>query len=82
MNKMKNTHEIETWFNAREARRLKAEDKALGRIIRLEAKAEPMIGELCREGKTVWYVWPVGGTYRESASRADLIDFLIRNKYV
>lgn len=39
-----------------------------------------MIGELCREGKTVYYVWPQGGKYREG-SVSELIAFLLRNNY-
>lgn len=69
------------WLDARESRRLKAEDRLLARIERLEAKAEKLIGELCREGKRVFYVWPLGGKYREG-DRHELAAFLIRNKYV
>lgn len=28
-------------------------------------KANPQIGTLTRDGKTVYYVWPVGGEYCE-----------------
>lgn len=45
-----------------------------------EDKAEEMIGQLQREGKTVFYVWPQGGKYREG-SRLELIAFLVRNNY-
>jgi len=73
---------IDRHLEARHARRLAAEDRYLARRERLEAKAEPMIGELCREGTTVYYVWPQGGRYRESASETELIEFLIRRGYV
>jgi hypothetical protein len=65
----------------RQLRRMQAEDRALARIERLEAAAYAMVGELCREGQQVFYVCPPGGKYREGA-RADLIAFLIRNRYV
>jgi hypothetical protein len=43
-----------------------------------EEIAEQQIGELSN-GK--YYVFPVGGKYKESNSRVDLISYLIRNKY-
>jgi len=43
--------------------------------------AYTMIGELCREGKPIFYVWPIGGRYREG-TQGELADFLIRNRYV
>ena len=52
-------------LDRREARRIKAEAAQVERLDRLDAKAAPHIGELCREGRTVHYVWPVGGKYRE-----------------
>jgi len=61
-------------------RRLKMEDRTLTRLEKREEKAERMVGELTREGRTVCYVWPQGGKYREGP-RADLIDFLVRNNY-
>jgi hypothetical protein len=64
-------------LNARESRRLTAEDRFLARIEKREAEAEKMIGELS-SGKC--YVYPVGGKYREG-NRAELISFLIRNNY-
>lgn len=45
-----------------------------------EDKAEEMLGQLQRNDKTVFYVWPQGGKYREG-TRLDLIAFLIRNNY-
>ena len=38
-------------------------------------KANPQIGELCREGKRVFYVWPAGSAksqYREARDPAKL----------
>lgn len=54
-----------------------AQDKFLGRIEGREVAADTMIGELS-SGKL--YVYPVGGKYREG-TRAELIAFLIRNRY-
>jgi hypothetical protein len=42
-------------------------------------EAEAMIGELYRNGKTVHYVWPVGGTYREG-SKLELLKWLMDDK--
>ena len=33
----------------------------------------PQIGVLCREGKTVYYVYPVNGGYRESSDLSHLV---------
>ena len=71
---------VERELDAREARRLAAEDRFLGRLEKREAEAEKMIGTLMRSGKTVFYVWPAGRKYREG-TEDDLIRFLIRNKY-
>jgi hypothetical protein len=50
------------------------------RLAKREGEAEEQIGELTRDGKTVFYVWPAGGKYREG-SRVELVSYLIRNKY-
>jgi hypothetical protein len=67
-------------LEARQNRRMAAEDRFLARMEKREAKAEKMIGELCREGVTVYYVCPVGGRYSEG-TRGELVSFLIRNNY-
>lgn len=72
------TQSYEAHLDARQARRMKAEDRFLGRIHKREDAADRMIGEL-NGGKL--YVYPVGGKYREG-TRHELIDFLIRNRYV
>lgn len=64
-------------LEARQSRRMAAEDRFLARIEKREAAAEQMIGELS-SGKC--YVWPVGGKYREG-TRSELVSFLIRNRY-
>jgi len=58
------------------------QDRQLARLERLEKKAAPVVGELCRAGKTVYYCWPVGGKRFESDSHTKVVDYLIRNKYV
>jgi len=64
-------------LEARQARRMAAEDRFLARMEKREAEAEKMIGEL-NSGKC--YVFPVGGKYREG-TRYELVAFLIRNNY-
>ena len=66
-------------LETRQLRRMRAEDKLLGKLERLERKAEKMVGHLS-SGK--FYCYPVGGTYFEAMTEGAVIDFLIRNKYV
>lgn len=73
---------LEQHLIAREARRLAAEHRSLGRQEQLEKKAEPLVGELCREGRTLYYCWPVGGKYFESASFFAVVAYLVRNRWV
>lgn len=68
---------LERQSDAREARRIKSEDRYHARIVAREEEAHKMIGELS-SGKC--YVWPVGGKYREG-TRLELLQFLIRNRY-
>lgn len=72
-----NTQQIEKQLDAKQARRMAAQNKYLDRIERREAEAEKMIGELAN-GRC--YIFPVGGKYREG-TRYELVKFLIRNKY-
>lgn len=69
-------------LESRQNRRMANESRWLDRRLALEAKAEKMIGELCRDGKLVYYVYPEGGRYKESTSFFEIVDYLIRNKYV
>jgi hypothetical protein len=71
---------IDQQIDARVSRRFKQEDRFLRQIERRENQAEQMIGELCRDGRTVFYVWPVTGKYKEG-SRGELVSYLIRNGY-
>jgi hypothetical protein len=73
---------IEQQLDTRQSRRMASENRYLCRLEKLEAKAEPMVGELCREGRTMYYCWPVGGRYFESVSHSAVVDYLIRNKWV
>lgn len=68
---------IERQMDARQARRMAAEDRALTQIEVREAAANAMIGEL-NSGKL--YVYPVGGKYREG-TRPELTAFLLRNNH-
>lgn len=72
---------LDQQLNASHNRRLAAEHRYLCRLEKLEAKAKPMVGELCREGRTIYYAFPVGGRYFESISHTAVVDYLIRNKY-
>lgn len=74
------TQTLDQFIESRANRRMTRDATLAAKMERREIAAEQMIGELCREGKTVWYVWPQGGKYREG-SRLDLIAFLIRNNY-
>lgn len=68
---------VEQMTDTAEKRRLNADAKAHDRLMKREAAAEAMIGEL-NSGKL--YIYPVGGKYREG-TKHDLIAFLIRNNY-
>lgn len=72
--------DIHRQLEANHNRRMATEARMLERLERREAAAEKQIGELTRNGKPVFYVWPQGGRYREG-SRSELTDFLIRNGY-
>lgn len=74
--------DINRMLDAREARRLAAEARFLERHEKLERLCEPMVGELCREGRTVHYCWPTGGKYFENCSHSAVVDYLIRNRWV
>jgi hypothetical protein len=69
---------LDAHLDAREARRLKAEDRYLARLEKREEEAARQIGEL-NSGK--YYVYPVGGKYKESENFYELVAYLIRNNY-
>lgn len=68
-------------LDAKMAAKERHDSKMHDRLMAKEERAEKMIGELCREGRTVYYVFPVGGKYREG-TYASLIRFLLRNRYI
>jgi hypothetical protein len=80
-NKLSEHEKIQREWDARDNRRVKAEDRAWDKMGEQLDAADAMIGELYRDGKTVYYVWPQGGKYREG-SWGELTSFLIRNRYV
>lgn len=79
---------IDQELDTRELRRHRAEHRYLCRLEMLEKLAEPLVGELCREGRTVYYInladshGQLTGKTKESGSEYELISYLIRNKYV
>jgi hypothetical protein len=79
---MKTLHleKAEREFEIKDNLRARNESKAWDRFCRRSDQAETMIGEIIKNGETVFYVWPAGGKYREG-SKAELIEFLLRNNY-
>ena len=79
---------IEAHLNRREAIRFAAQDRAIDRLDRQMAAAEPLIGILCREGQTIYYVNQLDRSGRltgkviERTNRAAIIDYVTRNHYV
>lgn len=80
--------DTERFLDMREKRRFAADDRAIDRLERLEAEAEKLVGELVRDGKTVYYInvlkkdgTPTGRT-KEFANNVGAIQYLIRNRYV
>jgi hypothetical protein len=63
----------EIQLNAREKRRFTLEAKADEVLQRREQVAQKMIGQLVRDGKVVYYAWPVGGKYVEDKDEIDLL---------
>lgn len=73
-------YDFEKNLDAKQARRMHAEDRYLARMEKREAAAETMIGELIREGRTVFYIFPAGGKYREGGF-GELIAYLIQRRF-
>ena len=63
-----------------ERRHLAAEARWLAKQERLDQLAEPLIGELCRNGRTVYYVNTLKGP--REGDRPALVAFLARNNYI
>ena len=74
--------------SANHNRRMANEARYLSRIEKLEAQADAMVGELIRDGRTVYYINLLDragnftGKVKENASHTALTDYLIRNKYL
>lgn len=73
-----NTEQV---LQSKEKRRTAAENRYLDRFEKREAKARNLLGELIRDGQQVFYIQPRAGKCREGTPE-ELIDFLIRNRYV
>lgn len=74
-------------MDAQDVRRERADERAYARLSRRMDAAEPLIGELCKEGRQVFYInlktrkgVPTGKILE--GSRHDLIAYLLRNNYV
>lgn len=65
-------------MDRRLARRMDRDYAAFERQMARREKARELVGQLCREGRTVFYCWPVGGRYFESTSESAVVDRLIR----
>jgi len=72
----------EARLNRIDALRASTQDRFLARQERLEKKASPLVGELSREGRIVYYAYPAGGKCFESTSHTEVVNYLVRNRYV
>lgn len=73
--------QLEREIESKALRRARSDEKFITQLDRAMKRADKLIGEINRDGQTVYYCWPQGGRYREG-SHFDLSMFLIRNKYV
>ena len=78
---------IDQILDTKELRRLRAEDRMLDKLEKRELAAEPLIGQLCREGVTIYYVniRNTGGKLTgktKEGTHSELVAYLIRNNYV
>jgi len=69
-------------FERTERRISRQDQRQVERWEREEMAAAPMIGELCRNGETIYYVCAKPGLYRESSSYTELCTYLSRNGYI
>lgn len=72
----------EALLDRRELVRFRQEERAVVKMDRDERKAAPLVGELCRDGRTLFYVNGRGGRVHTFPARWQAVDFLIRNQYV
>lgn len=81
------TQSIEARLEGLQIRRMKQEDRFYDKLVALTEKAEALIGQLCREGKTIFYInlqdrnGNLTGRTKEGSS-IELTEYLIRNHYV
>ena len=61
--------------NRNNARRGRAEREAERRLDREDCKVA-LLGQLCREGQTIYYAYTPGGQYRESSDPYKLIRYV------
>lgn len=73
---------IDQMIDSRQNARFSREGRAYDSYSRQSDKCDRLIGELVREGKTIYYVVTVRGQIKEDCRRMNLINFLIRNQYV
>ena len=75
-----NTKNIDIQMELLEKRREKANDRYLDRL----DQAYSLIGELCRDGKKVYYInlQPLSKGKTMEGKFFDLYEYLIRNRYV
>lgn len=80
--------DIDRMLENRERRRFASDQRAWDKMGRQQAEAEHLVGQLCREGETVYYInvrsktGRLTGATREFSKRFDAVQFLIRNRYV
>ena len=79
----KNMITIEQQMNTKEKRRLSADDRYMDRMEKRWDAADALIGELCREGKKVFYInlMPLTKGKTKEGSRSEFVSYLIRNNY-
>lgn len=79
---------VEELLEGRQLRRMKEEDRFVAKLDRQHAACEPLIGELNREGRTVYYINRLDRQGRLTGKTAEFpmwgaaADYLIRNHYV
>ena len=78
----------EEFLDRRERARFRADARAEVRLDRQHNAAEALVGQLCREEKTIYYInvrskqGRLTGATREFSHEYDARNFLIRNRYV
>ena len=74
--------EMERMLEINEARRERANDRTFDKWDRWERAAKRWIGELCRDGRPMYYVVLPIGKVKESHSETELAHYLGRNGYL